>query len=99
MRSFRAKELLWHTADERYVQPGEVVDLSHLSLDALESLLNAGAIEPVEDSGPELAGRIDLRDGISQKEASEAGRALTIRKRGVKDATGDQRDLVQELQG
>lgn len=49
-RPAKVLQRIWHTADERYYEPGEVVDVSHLSLDALQVLLDSGIISlEVED--------------------------------------------------
>lgn len=42
---------IWHTKDQKYYEPGELVDLSHLDGIALNVLLNSGAIIPIELAG------------------------------------------------
>jgi len=44
---YRARVLLWHSKDDRYVQPGETVDFPHLTPEDVEMLIRVGAIEPI----------------------------------------------------
>lgn len=43
-RPAKVLQRIWHTADERYYEPGEVCDVSHLDLDTLELLLESGVL-------------------------------------------------------
>ncbi len=44
-RAYRALTLLWHTGAGVYVHPGEQVDLSHLTPEEIEQLVELGAVE------------------------------------------------------
>lgn len=44
---YQALTLLWHSQEERYVQPNEIVDLDHLSHDDIEILIGQGAVAEV----------------------------------------------------
>ena len=50
MSTYRVVSTIWHTKDNRYYEPGEVVDLSHLDGIALSILLTNGVVvaEPEE---------------------------------------------------
>lgn len=48
-RLVRVLQRIWHTADERYYEPGETCDVSHLDLDSLQVLLESGTISEVEE--------------------------------------------------
>lgn len=56
---YRALTLLWHSAQGRYVEPGEPVALDHLDAEAVERLIAAGAVAPADanegdpEDGPE----------------------------------------------
>ncbi len=45
---YRALTLLWHTADGRYVAPGEAVSLEHLNDEEIATLIAMNAIEEVK---------------------------------------------------
>lgn len=45
--NYRAVTLLWHTGARLYVQPGEGIDLSHLTPEKIRYLVELGAVEPV----------------------------------------------------
>lgn len=51
MSTFKAVSQIWHTKENKYYEPGEVVDLSHLDGMSIAALLQAGAIValPAED--------------------------------------------------
>lgn len=57
--NYRALTLLWHTKAEMYVQPGEVVDLSHLVAEQIEYLVKLGAIEFI---APEHQDKQEVKD-------------------------------------
>ena len=61
---YRVKMRIWHTAEGRYVEAGEVVNLDHLDESALAHLLEAGIIQEVKDRGPNNRGnkRSKLQD-------------------------------------
>lgn len=40
-----AKGRLYHSRENRYVEPGERVDLSHLDEDTVQALVDLGAVE------------------------------------------------------
>jgi hypothetical protein len=45
----KAKMSLWHTGDNRYVQAGEMVDLSHLDAGRIAKLIEIDAVEEVAE--------------------------------------------------
>jgi len=55
-----AKTSLWHTKDEQYIQPGETVDLSHLTKEQVQSLVEMGAIETPAEAKKSAAGFVRL---------------------------------------
>lgn len=50
-RSYRVRVRVWHSADERYYRPGEVMLLGHLSAAQIERLVSRGVVELVEKEG------------------------------------------------
>lgn len=44
MNVYRVVLTIWHAKDNKFYEPGEVVDLSHLDGIALRTLLNSGAV-------------------------------------------------------
>jgi len=57
MSTYRVVSTIWHTKDNRYYEPGEVVDLSHLDGIALNILLTNGVVvaEPETRKGKAAA--------------------------------------------
>lgn len=64
MHRYRAGRLLWHSKEERYIQPGQPVDVSHLTPDermmletmnppAIVAEKAAKAAQPAPGSGQE----------------------------------------------
>jgi hypothetical protein len=49
MSTFKVVTKIWHTKDNKYYEPGETVDLSHLDGIGIGALLEAGAIELVDE--------------------------------------------------
>jgi hypothetical protein len=47
MSTFKVVTRIWHTKDNKYYEPGDVVDLSHLDGFGIAALLEAGAVEPI----------------------------------------------------
>jgi hypothetical protein len=50
--AYKAKMSLWHTRENRYVLPGEAVDLSHLPEAGVNKLVSMEAVEVVEEPAP-----------------------------------------------
>ena len=44
---YRACTLVWHTKELRYIQPGETVNLDHLSSDEIEWLIKSNVVAPI----------------------------------------------------
>lgn len=55
--AYKAKMQLWHTGDNRYVQPGEMVDLSHLDEAKIAKLIEIEAVMVVEGPVPTFVAR------------------------------------------
>ncbi len=47
-RRYRAATLLWHSVENRYIEPGEEITLYHLAKEQVDKLLRMNAIVPVE---------------------------------------------------
>jgi len=60
---YTAKTLLWHRKEGRYVQPGEEVDLSHLSREEQKQLVEKGAVEIIRSRKSEFESAMEVRDG------------------------------------
>ena len=56
-KKYRALQHIWHTANGRYYEPGDTVDLSHLSDEAIAALIESGVVE--------------VKDGILGKESQD----------------------------
>lgn len=56
---YRATTLLWHTRQERYIEPGEMVNLSHLYDSEIEMLLEMGVIEAAPEEKSVQAEAVD----------------------------------------
>lgn len=54
---YRARTTLWHTGENRYVRPGDPVDLSHLDDAGVARLVATGAVEPIVEVAPRRAQR------------------------------------------
>lgn len=46
---YRAMRLLWHSKEERYIQPGELVNLDHLYPDTIQQLQDMAAVDAVPE--------------------------------------------------
>lgn len=46
---YRAMRLLWHSKEERYIQPGELVNLDHLFPDVIQKLQDMAAVDAVPE--------------------------------------------------
>lgn len=53
---YRAAVLIWHSKEERYVQPGESVNLDHLTPEQQAALVKQGVVESVDEK-PARRGR------------------------------------------
>ena len=47
MSVYKVVSTIWHSKDNKYYEPGETVDLSHLDGIGLAAVLNSGAVVPV----------------------------------------------------
>ena len=47
MSIFKVVSRVWHTKENKFYEPGETVDLSHLDGIGLAAVLNSGAVMPV----------------------------------------------------
>ncbi len=54
-KRYIAQTRVWHTAEQRYYEAGNEVDLSHLSRDVVKALVEAGVVraESVEEEQEE----------------------------------------------
>lgn len=50
---YKVVSTIWHTKDNCYYEPGEIVDLSYLDGFALSALLNSGAVVAVTETAKE----------------------------------------------
>lgn len=86
MSQFVCLQTIWHTQELCYYLPGSIVELPHLDTDSIALLIENGVVAPVlDDHAPDTAMQsesdvIDLSDGVDDKEATLAGRALNKRK-------------------
>jgi len=46
---YRALTLIWHTAEQCYVQPGEEIVLDHLDSGEIDWLVRAGIVERIDE--------------------------------------------------
>ena len=45
---YKVVSRMWHSVENKYYEPGETIDLSHLDGIGLAAVLASGAVEPVE---------------------------------------------------
>ena len=51
--NYRVLQTIWHTGKNKHFEPGEVVNLDHLTEDDQKTLVRMKVVEPIKDTPPE----------------------------------------------
>ncbi len=63
MSVYKVVSTIWHSKDNKYYEPGETVDLSHLDGFALDALLASGAVQAVEEKKKKPVSPAESKEG------------------------------------